>query len=68
MHEEATKDEAPTNGDAVSTDKPADGDEQEDDDAKGKLKPNVGNGCDLADYQWTQTLSEIEVLTDIVWF
>ncbi|XP_044742856.1 nuclear migration protein nudC [Chrysoperla carnea] len=36
-------------------------DDEEDEKEKGKLKPNKGNGADMPNYKWTQTLQDVEV-------
>ncbi|XP_076752215.1 nuclear distribution C, dynein complex regulator [Xylocopa sonorina] len=36
-------------------------DDEEDEKEKNKLRPNSGNGADLPNYRWTQTLQDLEI-------
>ncbi len=46
----------------VKEDEKKEAEEEEDPADAGKMVPNAGNGADLPDYKWIQTLSDIEVV------
>lgn len=61
IKEEAEKKQNKASSEADVSKKVEDVTEDAEDTEKGKLMPNSGNGCDLPNYSWTQTLQEVEV-------